>query len=459
MDHTAHYIQNTEQDQREMLDRIGCDTVEELFEVIPHQVRFPELDIPAGMSEMEVEQLLRDLADRNLNVQQRPCFLGAGAYNHYVPAVVDTVLRRGEFLTAYTPYQAEVSQGTLTTIYEFQSLIGLLAGMEVVNASMYDGSTALAEAVLMAARVTHRDKVVLSRAVHPEYRDVVRTYVQGLRMPVEEVAYTARASAAGRGATGLTDPAAVEAALDEDTACLAVGYPNFFGAIEDLAGMAELAHEVGALLIVVVNPLALGLLKPPGGLGADIVVGEGQPLGVPLQYGGPYLGLFATRKEHMRQMPGRLIGRTTDQAGRRGFVMTLQAREQHIRREKATSNICTNEALVALAATVYLAAMGRTGVRQAAELCYHKAHYAAERLASLRGYELAFDAPFFHEFAVRMPQAPSEVNARLLDTGIIGGYELGRRYPELDDAMLLCVTEMNSRPQIDQLVDALARMG
>lgn len=451
MDHITHYIQNTEQDQREMLDRIGVGAVEDLFEVIPEQVRFPELDIPAGMSEMEVEQLLRDLAGKNVHVQQQPCFLGAGAYNHYVPAVVDTVLRRGEFLTAYTPYQAEVSQGTLTTIYEFQSLIGLLTEMEVVNASMYDGSTALAEAVLMAARITRRDKVVLSQAVHPEYRDVVRTYVQGLQMPVEEVAYDT--------GTGLTDTGAVKDTLDEDTACLAVSYPNFFGGIEGLAHMAELAHEVGALFIAVVNPVALGLLNPPGGLGADIVVGEGQPLGVPLQYGGPYLGLFATRKEHMRQMPGRLIGQTTDEDGRRGFVMTLQAREQHIRREKATSNICTNEALVALAATVYLAAMGQTGVRQAAELCYHKAHYAAEKIASLPGFQVAFDVPFFHEFAVRLPEAPSDVNARLLDAGIIGGYELGRRYPELDDAMLFCVTEMNSRAQIDQLVRTLASIG
>jgi glycine dehydrogenase subunit 1 len=449
--HTAHYIQNTEADRREMLDRIGVGAVEDLFEVIPEQVRFPELDIPAGMSEMEVEQLLHELSAENVHVREQPSFLGAGAYHHYIPAVVDTVLRRGEFLTAYTPYQAEVSQGTLTTIYEFQSLIGLLADMDVVNASMYDGSTALAEAVLMAARITRRDKVVLSRAVHPEYRDVVGTYLQGLQMPVEEVAFEA--------ASGLTDPAAVRDALDEDTACLAVSYPNFLGGIENLRRMADLAHEAGALFIAVVNPVALGLLKPPGSLGADIVVGEGQPLGVPLQYGGPYLGLFATRQKHVRQMPGRLIGQTTDEDGRRGFVMTLQAREQHIRREKATSNICTNEALVALAATVYLAALGKTGLRQAAELCYHKAHYAAEKIASLPGYEVIFNAPFFHEFAVRPPALPSEVNAALLDRGIIGGYELGRRYPELEDAILFCVTEMNSRAQIDRLASTLAGIG
>jgi glycine dehydrogenase subunit 1 len=258
--------------------------------------------------------------------------------------------------------------------------------------------------------------------------------------------------------TGLTDPAAVEDLLDEETACLAVGYPNFFGRIEDLGTLAELAHDVGALLIVVINPMALGLLKPPGSFGADIVVGEGQPLGVPLQLGGPYLGLFATQKKHMRQMPGRLIGQTVDEAGRRGYVMTLQAREQHIRREKATSNICTNEALVALASTVYLAAMGGSGLRQAAEHCYHKAHYAAERIASLAGYTRVFDAPFFHEFAIRTPRPPKEINAELRERNIIGGFDLGRHYADLDGCMLFCVTEMNTRQQIDNLVDVLEQI-
>lgn len=441
------YIPNTEQDQQAMLDAIGVDELEALFDIIPARVRFPDLDLPAGLSELEVGKLLQDLAARNLNVTQHASFLGAGAYYHYAPAVVDTILRRGEFLTAYTPYQAEVSQGTLTSIFEFQSLIAMLTDMEVVNASMYDGASALAEAVLMAARSTRRDKVILSRAVHPEYRDVVRTYVQGLNMPVEEAAYDA--------GSGLTDPASVEALMDEDTACLVISYPNFFGGIEDLTTMAELAHDAGAMFITVVNPIALGLLKPPGSFGTDIVVGEGQPLGVPLQLGGPYLGLFATRKKHMRQMPGRLIGQTTDHNGRRSFVMTLQAREQHIRREKATSNICTNEALVALAATVYLAAMGSSGLRRAAELCYHKAHYAADRIASLGGYERPFSGPFFHEFAIRTPAPPREVNVALREHGIIGGYDLGRRYDELDGAMLLCVTEMNTRDQIDHLVDTL----
>jgi glycine dehydrogenase subunit 1 len=444
------YISNTAQDQQAMLAAIGVDTIEDLFNIIPEQVRFPDLNLPDGMAELEVRKLLQDLAAQNVSVAEQACFLGAGAYYHYAPAVVDSILQRGEFLTAYTPYQAEVSQGTLTSIYEFQSLIARLADMDVVNASMYDGASALAEAVLMSARITRRDKVVLSRAIHPEYRDVVRTYTQGLGMSVAEAAYDAM--------TGLTDPATVEALLDADTACLAVSYPNFFGGIEDLATMVDLAHRASALLITVINPIALGLLKPPGSFGADIVVGEGQPLGVPLQFGGPYLGLFATRQKHMRQMPGRLIGQTMDGDGRRGYVMTLQAREQHIRRARATSNICTNEALVALAATVYLAAMGSSGLRRAAELCYHKAHYAADRITSLSGYERVFNGSFFHEFAVRTPAPPRALNAALREHGIIGGYDLGRSYDELAGTMLFCVTEMNTRAQIDGLVDALTQI-
>jgi glycine dehydrogenase subunit 1 len=445
-----NYLPNTDKDREAMLRAIGVDSIEALFEVVPEQVRFPEFRLPEGMSELEVGRLLTELAARNTNVTTHPCFVGAGAYHHFVPAVVDTILRRGEFLTAYTPYQAEVSQGTLTAIYEFQSLIALLAEMDVVNASMYDGASALAEAVLMAARVTRRDKILLSMAIHPEYRQVVRAYLQALDIPIELIAYDRT--------TGLTDPESARELLDSDTACVVVAYPNFFGGIENLGDFAQMAHDVGALFVTVINSIALGLLKPPGAYGADIVVGEGQPLGVPLQFGGPYLGLFATRKEHLRQMPGRLIGQTTDRHGRRAYVMTLQAREQHIRREKATSNICTNEALVALAATVYLAAMGSTGLRRVAEHCYHKAHYTAEQIAGLEGYELVFSGPFFHEFVVRTPIPPAEVNRHLLERGIIGGYDLGRSYPELSDAMLFCVTEMNSRAQIDDLVKALSEI-
>jgi glycine dehydrogenase subunit 1 len=399
---------------------------------------------------MEVAWLLQELSELNADLGHNACFLGAGAYRHFIPAAVDHILRRGEFYTAYTPYQPEVSQGTLTAIYEYQTMICQLTGMDVANASMYDGASALAEAALMAARVTRRDGIVVSTAVHPEYRQVVRTYTQGIGLPIHDAPYLA-----GQGTTDLDDLAKE---VGQDTACVILQYPNFFGCLEDLAAAAEIAHAQGALLVVAADPIALGILKPPGEMGADIVVGEGQSLGSPLQFGGPYLGFFACRQRHMRQMPGRLIGMTTDTEGRRSFVMTLQAREQHIRREKATSNICTNEALVALAATVYLALMGKQGLRKAAELTYHKAHYAAGRIGEIEGFGLVFSRPFFKEFAVKTPLSPAEINARLLEQHIIGGYDLGAAYPELGQAMLLCVTETNPKEEIDRLADALAGM-
>ncbi len=445
------YVPHTDADRRAMLEAIGVGSVEELFADIPAEVRFPQLALPAPMSELEVVQLMRELAAQNADLDRYACFLGAGAYRHFVPAVVDHILSRGEFYTAYTPYQPEVSQGTLTAIYEYQSLVCRLTGMEVANASMYDGSTALAEAVLMAARVTRRDRVVISRAVHPEYRAVVRTYTQGVGLDIVEAGYRAPDGPN----SGMTDLDQVRTRVDDETAAVVVQYPNFFGCLEELGELAGMAHGAGALLVVSADPIGLGLLKPPGEFGADIVTGEGQALGSPLSFGGPYLGLFATRMKYVRQMPGRVIGRTTDTQGRRGFVMTLQAREQHIRREKATSNICTNEALVALAATVYLAAMGKGGLRRAAELCYHRAHYAAEGIAGLQGYELLFEAPFFKEFAVRLPAPAAEINRRLFDRQIVGGYDLARDYPELGHAMLLCVTEMNPKEEIDALTQAL----
>jgi glycine dehydrogenase subunit 1 len=404
------------------------------------------------LNEMEVVRLLAELAEENADLDHYACFLGAGAYRHFAPAVVDYILRRGELYTCYTPYQPEVSQGTLTAIYEYQSMVCQLTGMEVANASMYDGASALAEAALMAARITRRDKVILSAAVHPEYRQVVRTYTQGMGLEVHDAGYMVQDARWGH-----TDLAHLRDLVDEETACIAVQYPNFFGIIEDLEAVRAIAHEQGALFVVCADPIALGMLKPPGDYGADIVVGEGQALGWPTSFGGPYLGLFATLMKHVRQMPGRVIGQTTDSQGRRGFVMTLQTREQHIRREKATSNICTNEALMALAATVYLAAMGKGGLHKAAELCYHKAHYAAARIAELPGFEVLSE-PFFKEFAVRMPLPPAEINAHLLEQGIIGGYDLGRVYPELADSMLLCVTEMNTREEIDQLVEVLGEI-
>jgi len=433
-----------------MLGTIGVDSIEALFADIPETVRFPDLDLPAPLSEMEVARLLQDLSELDADLGHNACFLGAGAYRHFVPAAVDHILRRGEFYTAYTPYQPEVSQGTLTSIYEYQTMICQLTGMDVANASMYDGASALAEAALMAARVTRRDSIVVSSAVHPEYREVVRTYTQGIGLPIQDVSYLP--------GEGTTDLDVLAKQVNQDTACVILQYPNFFGCLEGLEAAAEIAHEQGALLVVAADPIALGMLKPPGELGADIVVGEGQSLGSPLQFGGPYLGFFACRQRYMRRMPGRLIGMTTDTEGRRSFVMTLQAREQHIRREKATSNICTNEALVALAATVYLALMGKQGLRKAAELSYHKAHYAARRIAEIEGFDLAFSRPFFKEFAVKTPLPPAEINARLLEHHIIGGYDLGQAYPELGQAMLLCVTEMNPKDEIDRLVDALAGM-
>jgi glycine dehydrogenase subunit 1 len=434
-----------------MLAAIGVRSIEELFEDVPERVRFPELDLPSALSEMEARRELELLADANVTTSDGPCFLGAGAYRHFVPAAVDAILRRGEFYTAYTPYQPEVSQGTLQSIFEYQTMICNLTGMDVSNASHYDGATATAEAVITAINVHRlkRRKVVVSPFVHPEYRAVVRTYTQGMNLTV--VGDHDGAS------TGLADSsAALKDLLDGDTACLIVQYPDFLGRFEDLTDLAEAAHAVKALLVVVADPIALGLLKPPGAFGADVVVGEGQALGAGLNFGGPYLGFFAIREKYVRKMAGRLVGQTVDTEGNRGFVLTLSTREQHIRRDKATSNICTNQGLIVLAAAVYMAALGKCGMRQVAELCYHKAHYAAQRIAEIDGFSVMDDGPFFKEFAVRCPRPVKEINDYLLDEwGIIGGYDLGRDYPHLKDHVLLCVTEMNSRDDIDLLVEAL----
>ena len=436
------YIPHSDADRQAMLAAIGVQSVDGLFADVPAHVRFPDLDLPLALSEMEVRWELENLAKDNFTAADGPCFLGAGAYHHFVPAVVDTILRRGEFYTAYTPYQPEVSQGTLQAIFEYQSMICALTGMEVSNASHYDGATATAEAVITAINVHRmkRHKVVLSSYVHPEYRAVVRTYTQGMGLEIREWEMGDRR-------------------LDDETACLVVQYPDFLGRIGDLTPLVEAAHAVGALLIVVADPIALGLLKPPGEFGADIVAGEGQGMGAGLNFGGPYLGLFATRAEYVRKMAGRLVGQTVDTQGRRGFVLTLSTREQHIRREKATSNICTNQGLVALAAAVYMAALGRCGMRQVAELCYHKAHYAWQRIGELDGFSVADDGPFFKEFVLRCPCPVKEINDYLLeDWGIIGGYDLGRDYAHLKDHMLLCATEMNTREEIDTLVQALGEV-
>jgi glycine dehydrogenase subunit 1 len=444
------YVPHTDADRAAMLAAIGVEEVEDLFDDVPVAYRFPRVDLPDPLSEMEIMAELQAMSEENLDLGHFTSFLGAGAYQHYVPRIVDQVISRSEFYTAYTPYQPEISQGTLQSVFEYQSMICALTGMEVANASHYDGATSTAEAVIMAVNVGRgrRKRVVLSPWVHPEYRAVVRTYTQGMELDI----------------VGDDEPAGqlddLTTQLDENTACLIVQSPNFLGEIEDLQGLAEKIHAVGALLVVVADPISLGLLKPPGELGADIVVGEGQALGNGLNFGGPYLGLFACREKHVRKMAGRLVGETVDVEGRRGFVLTLSTREQHIRREKATSNICTNQALCALATSVHLAALGPVGLRQLAELCYHKAHYAASRIGALDGYQVVGESPFVKEFVVRCPAPVAEINDYLLaEWGIIGGYDLGRDYPHMENHMLVCVTEVIRRDEIDALADALAEAG
>jgi glycine dehydrogenase subunit 1 len=406
---------------------------------------------------MEAAAELGELSLGNENVRaDLVCFLGAGAYNHYIPAAVDHILRRGEFYTAYTPYQPEISQGTLQSIFEYQSLIAALTGMEISNASHYDGATASAEAVAMAFAQFRgkRTKIVISPAVHPQYRLTLRTYVQNMHL--DFIGDDPKAVNSDQSSS--ISPEGLIPLIDGDTALVIVQYPDFFGRIFDLSALIDAAHAQGALVCVAANPIALGLLKTPGEMGADIVVGEGQPLGIPLSYGGPYLGFFATRKQFIHKMAGRLVGETLDSRGQRAYVLTLTAREQHIKRERATSNICTNEGLMALAAAVYLSLIGQTGLRQVAELCCSKAHYAAEKISKIPGYSLCFDAPFFHEFPVCCPQPVADINAHLLEHGFLGGYDLGQDYPALKDHMLVAVTEMNTRDEIDALVDVLAEV-
>jgi glycine dehydrogenase subunit 1 len=447
------YVPHTEAERRAMLAAIGVARMEDLFEAVPAHALFPALKLPSALSEPETETQMRALAARNTTVDPSACFLGAGTYHHYRPPVVDAVLRRGEFYSAYTPYQPEASQGELQAMFEYQSMVCRLTGMEVSNSSHYDGATALAEAVLLALAVGQgkRCRIVLSPAVNPQYRAVVRTYLRGTHDVV---------------IAGDEDPAADVASLrtqvDDATAALVIQNPNFFGQREAMDGLAEHVHARGALLIVVADPIALGLFEPPGSYGADVVVAEGQPLGIPPSFGGPHLGIFAARKAHVRRLSGHLVGETVDAAGRRGYVLTLATREQHIRRARATSNICTNSALCALGAAVYLAVMGKRGLRQVAELCYHKSHYAAAQIGRLAGFAVNPQAPgkpFFKEFVVQLPLPAAEANARLRDEhGIIGGYDLGNDDARLADRMLVAVTEVNSRASIDRLVRALAGM-
>ncbi len=446
------FIPISESERREMLARIGVADSRALFEVIPEAVRFPSLTLPERLTEIEALAHLRALASENRDLTQLACFVGAGVYNHYVPSAVDAILSRGEFYTAYTPYQAEMSQGTLQYMFEFQSLVCELTGLDVANASVYDGSTATAEAVLMAQRLTGRERVVVSSALHPEYREVLCTYLEGLGLTPVEAGLELRSD-------GL-DVCPAEELVDEKTACVVIQQPDFFGQVRDLSGVAERCHAAGALLIIAVAEAAsLGLLKSPGEWGADIAVAEGQSLGMPIAFGGPYAGLMATRSDYVRQLPGRIVGETVDATGKRGFVLTLQAREQHIRREKATSNICTSQTLLALAATVYLALLGPRGLRAVAQRSHDNAVYLADRIAALPGYRVVTRRPFFNEFAVIGPAPAPAVREQALAAGYLAGYDLGRSYPALANGLLLACTELSSRAQMDGLVEVLRQVG
>ncbi len=426
------YIPNTDEDRRAMLDAAGVASVDDLFADIPAAFRIDGLDLPAALSEIELTAELSDAAHRNVVAGNGVAsFLGGGAYRHFIPSTVAHVIGRSEYYTAYTPYQPEISQGTLQTMFELQSMTCELTGMDVANAGMYDGASALAEACLMACRITGRERIAVHTSVNPSWLATVRTYACGPGIPVDVVD---------------GEP------LTSQHACLAVQQPAFLGTLEDVQALSNAAHTAGALLIAAADPISLGMLKPPGEYGTDIAVAEGQPLGWPVNFGGPYLGLFTCRNEHIRQMPGRIVGHTADLEGRSAYVLTLQTREQHIRRERATSNICTSQQLVGLAATVYLATVGKHGLRRIAEACYHKAHYAASLIARIPGYEIATESPFFKEFPVRCPLPASEINRRLLKHDIIGGLDVSE---QVENGMLVCVTEINTREGIERLAAAL----
>ncbi len=436
---TSHFSPNTDADREAMLAAIGVTSAADLFDDIPEEFRFPDLDIPGPLSEFELRQEMGSLAASNATPGDYACFLGAGSYRHHVPAIVRALASRGEFLTSYTPYQPEVSQGTLQAHYEFQSLICQLTGMDVANSGMYEGATSLAEAAMMAARITKRDRIVMLDSVSPNYQAVVRTYTQGHELPIDLIS-------------------AAQQDLPQDTACVIVQQPNFFGYLEDLQALSDRAHEQGALLIVSVDLASLGMFKPPGDYDADIVVAEAQTLGVSPTFGGPYVGVFTCKNDRafLRQIPGRIVGETVDTEGRTGYVLTLQTREQHIRRERATSNICTSVGLIALMSAIYMAGQGKRGLQHLAELCYHKAHYLASSIEKIPGYSLPVEGAFFREFVVQCPLPPAEINERLLEKKIIGGLDVSN---QIENGMLLCCTDVNTREEIEALAQALAEIG
>jgi glycine dehydrogenase subunit 1 len=441
------YLPKSDAERAKMLAEIGAGSIDDLFSIIPAEYRLTrDLEIPRQLGESEIVDYFKAAGHKNST--DYASFLGAGVYRHYRPVIIDSLVQRGEFLTSYTPYQPEITQGTLQAIFEFQTMIAELTGMDVANASMYDGSTGAAEAVMMAVRVTGRHNAVVARTVHPEYREVMATYAKHQGLPSSLVDYDAE--------TGRVDLETLDAAVSDQTACVLVQSPNFFGVIEDIPAIAEIAHKKGALLVVsIAEAVSLGIVRPP--IEADIVAMEAQSFGVAVSYGGPFCGVIAAKEQYLRQMPGRLAGQTVDSNGYRGFVLTLATREQHIRREKATSNICTNQALVALMATIFLSVYGKEGIRELAEHNLAKADYAAKTLSAQAGAKLRFTgAPRFHEFVLQTDEAPAALSARLLENKIVGGIELSRWYPELENCTLWCATEVMGRETIDKAATVLA---
>ncbi len=439
------FVPNTEEDRQEMLKAIGVSSFEELISDIPPEIRLKEdLKLPEPLSEYEALKELREISEKNLDLNHAISFLGGGAYDHFIPSAVFTIISRSEFYTAYTPYQAEVSQGTLQAIYEYQTMICRLTGMDVANASMYDGGSALAEAVLLAFGHTGRNEVIIAGPINPNYLSVIRTYTHPKRADIKLTRFD----------SGICDIDDLKNKVTDKTACVVVQQPNFFGNIEDVFEIEKLAHNVGALFIVAIDPISLGILIPPGEYGADVVVGEGQPLGIPLSFGGPYLGILAVKEFLIRKIPGRLSGITIDRDGERGFVLTLQTREQHIRREKATSNICTNQGLMMIAATVYMALMGKRGLREVAKLCLQKSYYLAEQISKINGFKLKYNQPFFKEFVVQTPIPASEIKKKLQQKKILPGIDISK-FDGYGDGLLIAVTEKRTKKEMDLFIEEL----
>jgi len=439
----SRYIGNTDKDREQMLKEIGYDSIDSLFNAVPDSVRLKtNLNLPGAQSEMELVKQMKLLSNKNLNLDDYTCFLGAGAYDHYIPAAIDQLALRQEFYTAYTPYQPEISQGTLQAIFEYQTMISELTGLPVVNASMYDGATAMTEAAIMACESTRRSEIIIAESVHPESIQVLNTYAQFRNITITELGYK----------DGQTDLEALKNIINKNTAAVIIQSPNFFGIIENITAIESIVHENKSLLVMSADPISLALLKSPGELGADIAVGDGQSLGNSLSFGGPYLGFMAVTEKLMRKMPGRIVGETVDKDGNRGFVLTLQTREQHIRREKATSNICSNQALNALIATIYLTLMGKEGLSEVANLCLQKSHYAYKELIKTGKFSPVFTKPFFKEFVVKSSEPVNELNSKLLRSNIIGGYDIEKNYHELKDCWLIAVTEKRTKEDIDNLI-------